>query len=276
MIYALAEYKSTTLSLGGRCMDSPLNTSELPGRKTMKGCTQFFSTIVFISLSQIPSMSDYLNISDFLTHLEISTIAQNETYKDGQLGKTIALYENEFPDLDDVQIVLLGCGEQRGSGMIGPESTAPDAIRRHFYQLFYWHTDIKIADIGNIRAGASFTDSYAALKTVVKELIADGKTVVILGGSHDLTLPQYQAYTDNRKAIEVSCVDALIDLNLDSPFRHENFLMEMLTSEPNYVRHYNHIAFQSYYVHPRMLETKDKLRFDCFRVGHVKESIDEM
>ena len=221
-------------------------------------------------------MSDYLNISDFLIHLDISTIAQNETYKDGQLGKTIATHENEFPDLDEVQIVLLGCGEQRGSGMIGAESTAPEIIRRHFYQLFYWHTDIRIADIGNIRAGASFTDSYAALKTVVRELIGDGKTVVILGGSHDLTLPQYQAHIDNKKTIEATCVDALIDLNMDSPFRHENFLMEMLTSEPNYVRHYNHIAFQSYYVHPRMLEIMDKLRFDCFRVGHVKETIDEM
>jgi len=109
-------------------------------------------------------MSDYLNISDFLVHLDISTIAQNETYNDGQMGKAIALYESEFPDLDDVQIVLLGCGEQRGSGMIGAESSAPDIIRRHFYQLFYWHTDIKIADIGNIKAGSSFTDSYAALR----------------------------------------------------------------------------------------------------------------
>jgi hypothetical protein len=71
-------------------------------------------------------------------------------------------------------------------------------------------------------------------------------------------------------------VDALIDLNIDSPFRHENFLMEMLTGEPNYIRHYNHLAFQSYYVHPRMLETMDKLRFDCFRVGSVKENIEEM
>ena len=70
--------------------------------------------------------------------------------------------------------------------------------------------------------------------------------------------------------------DALIDLNIDSPFRHENFLMEMLTSEPNYIRHYNHIAFQSFYVHPQMLETMDKLRFDCYRVGTVKETIEEM
>lgn len=221
-------------------------------------------------------MSDYLNISDFLLPINLHELSQDEGYKEGQLGKVVAVYEDEFPDLDDAQIVLVGCGEQRGSGMIGAESDAPNIIRRHFYQLFYWHTDIKVADIGNLRAGSSFTDSYAALKTVVKELINDGKTVIILGGSHDLTLAQYQAYADNKRLIEGSCVDALIDLNIDSPFRHENFLMEMLTGDPNYMRHYNHIGFQSYYVHPRMLETMDKLRFDCFRVGHVKESIDEM
>ena len=50
----------------------------------------------------------------------------------------------------------------------------------------------------------------------------------------------------------------------------------MLTGEPNFIRHYNHIGFQSYYIHPKMLETLDKLRFDCFRVGHVKETIEEM
>ncbi|MGZ8559924.1 MAG: formimidoylglutamase [Chitinophagaceae bacterium] len=221
-------------------------------------------------------MSDYLNISDFLSPVRLHDISNNEGYKDGQLGKIIPVYDEEFPDLDDVQIVLVGCGEQRGSGMIGDESKAPDIIRRHFYQLFYWHTDIKMADIGNVKAGSSFADSYAALKTVVEELINDGKTVIILGGSHDLTLAQYQAYTGNKKLMEASCVDALIDLDMDSPFRHENFLMEMLTAEPNYIRHYNHIGFQSYYVHPRMLETMDKLRFDCFRVGHVKESMEEM
>ena len=219
---------------------------------------------------------DYLNIADFLNPVNLHEISHDEGYKDGQLGKVIAIHDEQFPDLDDAQIILLGCGEQRGSGLIHGQSEAPDIIRRHFYSLYYWHPDIKIADIGNIKTGALYTDSYAALKTVVQELINDGKTVIILGGSHDLTLYQYNAYADNKKLIEASCVDALIDLNLDSPFKHENFLMDMLTGEPNYIRHYNHIGFQSYYVHPRMLETMDKLHFDCYRVGSVKENIDEM
>jgi arginase family enzyme len=160
--------------------------------------------------------------------------------------------------------------------LIHGQSQAPDIVRQYFYSLFYWHQDIRIADIGNIRPGSLYTDSYAALRTVVHELIENNKTVIILGGSHDLTLAQYQAHAENKKSIEASCVDALMDLNLDSPFRHENFLMEMLTAEPNYLRHYNHIGFQSYLVHPRMLETMDRLRFDCYRVGSVKENIDEM
>ena len=221
-------------------------------------------------------MSDYLNIADFLNPVSLAEISNDEGYKDGQIGKLIEVYEDEFPFLDEAQLVIVGCGEQRGSGIIGPESMAPNVIRRHFYQLFFWHTDIKIVDLGNIKPGSSYSDSYAALKTVIRELMNDGKTVIILGGSHDLTLTQYHAYAENKRLIEASCVDALIDLNIDSPFRHENFLMEMLTGEPNFMRHYNHIGFQSYYVHPRMLETMDKLRFDCYRVGHVKESIDEM
>ena len=111
---------------------------------------------------------------------------------------------------------------------------------------------------------------------MVSELTGLGKTVIILGGSHDLTLAQYQGYVNRKKLIEVTCVDALVDINLDSPLKSDNFLMEMLTGEPNYIHHYNHIGFQSYYVHPHMLETMDKLRFDCFRLGSVKERIEEM
>ena len=130
----------------------------------------------------------------------------------------------------------------------------------------------RIADIGNIKTGASINDSYAAIKMVLKELLQMNKTIIILGGSHDNTLAQYFAYKDLDKIIEATVVDATIDLKSESSLRSENFLMEMLTGEPNMVRHYNHIGFQSYFVHPHMLETMDKLRFDCFRVGTAKNN----
>lgn len=220
-------------------------------------------------------MSDYLNISDFLVPIDRNMLSGDEGYKEGQIGKVIEVYEDHFPDVEAAHLVLVGCGEQRGSGLL-TESNAADEIRTQFYNLYYWHTDLKLADVGNIRMGKSLADTYAALKMVIRELNDAGKIVVILGGSHDLTLAQYYAFGDAKRSIDATGVDSVIDINIDSPLRSHNFVMEMLTAEPNYLAHYTHIGFQSYFVHPRMLETMDKLRFDCFRVGHVKERIEEM
>ncbi|MFI5155051.1 MAG: formimidoylglutamase [Chitinophagales bacterium] len=217
-----------------------------------------------------------LHILDFLEPVSIQELSHDGEYKDGQVGKLISTYDQDFPDLLQAEIIFVGCGEERGAGKYKKTYNGPDAIREQFYRAYYWHTDIKLADIGNIKFGATLNDTYAALKTVVTELAKIDKTVVILGGSHDLTLAQYYAYADRKKIVEMTCVDALIDLNIDSLNKADQFLMELLTSEPNFIRHYNHIGFQSYYVHPGMLETMDKLRFDCFRLGHVKENIEEI
>lgn len=226
-------------------------------------------------LPYLAAMSDYLNIEDFLEPINKDMISEDAGYKDNQIGKVIDAYEEGFPDLYRADIVILGCGEQRGAGLM-TRSEAADEVRKEFYKLFYWHTDVTLADIGNLRIGNNINDTYAALKMVVHELVNIGKTVVVLGGSHDLTLGQYQAFVDDKKSIDAVGVDAIVDINIDSPFRSDKFLMDLFTGEPNYMNHYNHLAFQSYFVHPRMLETMDKLRFDCFRVGVVKDRIEEM
>jgi len=220
-------------------------------------------------------MSDYHTISDFLVPINKHMISEDGGYKEGQIGKTIEAFEEQLPDIEEADLVFVGCGEQRGGGLL-TESTAADEVRASFYELYHWHKDIKLADVGNVRIGKSLSDTYAALKLVVTELTEMGKTVVVLGGSHDLTLAQYYALADHKELIDAAGVDAIIDINIDSPLRSENFVMEMLTADPNFMRHYNHLAFQSYFVHPRMLETMDKLRFDCFRVGNVRENIEEM
>ena len=216
------------------------------------------------------------DLSDFLQPIEVDVLNDDKGYTDGQFAKHISIYESEMPDLEDIDIVLVGVNEMRGSGIFLGESYGPDHIRRQLYSLHYWHTDVRIADMGNIKTGAELTDTYAALKIVLTEMFRLNKTVIILGGSHDITLAQYEAYKDLKQIVEATCIDSMIDLRGDSAIRCENFLLDMLTGEPNVIKHYNHIGFQSYFVHPRMLETMDKLRFDCFRVGIVKENIEEM
>lgn len=221
-------------------------------------------------------MSDPLLIQDFLLPLNVAAFMGDEELNAQQLGVHIKSYTDEFPDLDAAELVLLGITEERGTGNGNKNSEAPNVIRRNLYRLFNWHADVAIADIGNIKTGATVNDTYAAAKAVIAELIAQQKTVLILGGSHDLTLAQYGAYAQREQIIEAGCIDAFINLRMDSPLRSENFLMEMLTGTTNFVRHYNHIGFQSYFVHPNMLQTMDNLRFDCFRVGSVKNDLEEM
>lgn len=215
------------------------------------------------------------DLNEFLETINVSFLNDDEGYRDTQLGNHIIIYQDELPDLAGIDIVLIGVDDQRGDGT-GTSKSAATAIRKQLYQLNYWHTNIKIADLGNIETGAAVTDTYAAVKTVLAELLRLNKTIVLFGGSHDVTLAQYFAFKELNQVIEATVVDAMIDLRSDQSLRSENFLMEMLTSEPNNVQHYNHIGFQSYLVNPHMLETMDKLRFDCYRVGVAKENIEEM
>lgn len=216
------------------------------------------------------------DLLDFLTPIAAAELNDDNGFTDGQFAKHISIFETEFPDLEGIDIVIVGINEMRGSGFFMGESYGPDAIRKQLYQLHYWHTDVTLADIGNITTGADLADSYAALKIVLAEMLRLGKTVIILGGSHDITLAQYEAYKEVGQVVEATCIDALINLRGESSIRSENFLLDMLTAEPNVIKHYNHIGFQSYLVHPRMLETMDKLRFDCYRLGVVRDHMEEM
>ncbi|WP_142684511.1 formimidoylglutamase [Chitinophaga polysaccharea] len=221
-------------------------------------------------------MADFSHLQDFLHPVSKAFLNDDQEYDPFQVGGVVDAYEDDHhPDIDAADIILLGVGEERGDVSGKTNTYGPDAIRREFFRLYNWHRDIKLADVGNLLPGAFLADAYAAMKTVVAELLAANKTVIILGGSHDLTYPQYKAYASQQLIIEATVADALIDLKEDSSIRSERFLMDILTEQPNYLRHYNHIGFQSYFVHPRMLETLDKLRFDCYRLGRIRENMEE-
>jgi arginase family enzyme len=192
-----------------------------------------------------------------------------------QWGSRLQFATQEHFDLSEADVVIIGCGEQRGLHEEAAFSQAPDAIRKELYQLYQWHPELRIADAGNILQGASADDTRAALRIVLQELHEAGKIAIVLGGSHDLSMQQYEAFKSQRQLINAVVADAWIDLDESEGITDRSFLLEMLTSQPNFVRHYTHLGFQSYFVHPRMLETLDKLRFDFIRSGRLRESIEE-
>lgn len=211
----------------------------------------------------------------FLTPVDLFEINEDEGYLEGQIGRAVKTQVDEDFDLNEADLIILGVKEWRGNGDGVQENNAADLIRRELYRLHYWHGDLKIADAGNTELGAELDDSYAALQTILGELYRMGKTVLIIGGSHDMALAQYRAFSTIDVFPEVTGIDSSIDLHRESRKPAEQFLLDMFTGDPNYLKHYNHLGFQSYFVHPQMLQTIDKLRFDCYRLGTVQEKLDD-
>lgn len=201
----------------------------------------------------------------------IETVEEG-AYEAAQVGAAINYAIDETFDWEDADIIIIGCsGYEKDS-----TDNGVNAIRQEFYKMYGWHSSVKIADAGNILQGAHPRDTVAALRTVLAELREAGKTVLVLGGPHDLTLQQYAAFKKQEEIIQLTITDMLIDMDDDEMESARSFLMGMLTGQPNFISHYSHIGFQSYYVHPRILETLDKLRFDFYRLGTIRDHIEDM
>jgi arginase family enzyme len=197
-------------------------------------------------------------------------------YEPLQWGANIQCATQDHFDWEDADIVIVGCGEWRGESSEAAYSNGANAVREQLYALYAWHPVVRIADAGNVRQGATLDDTRAALRTVLEELHQAGKTTVVIGGSHDLTMQQYEVFKKAGQMINASVADMLVNLDETEGITSSGFLMDMLTVQPNFINHYSHIGFQSYYAHPRMMETLDKLRFDFFRLGRVREHIEDM
>ena len=216
------------------------------------------------------------DLRSFFETTHFLTSQEKGNYQPLQWGANIQSMADEHFDLTDTDMVIVGCGEWRGANSEYPFSNSPDVIRRELYNMYHWHTGIRIADAGNIRQGATLGDTRAALLTVLQEIHHAGKIALVIGGSHDLTLQQYEVFKKSEQLAVGTIADMLIDLDDSEEITAGSFMMDMLTGTPNFISHYSHIAFQSYYAHPRMLETLDKLRFDFYRLGKVRESIEDM
>lgn len=219
--------------------------------------------------------TSYQEIFNYLAPIHPAS-AMDLPLSEQHIGKNITIATAQNPDIDEAEVVIIGCGEFRNQYPNNEYSPGPDAIREAFYQSYYWHKNINIADLGNIIEGATAADTYAALLAVLKELHALDKEVIILGGSHDITLQQYLVHKQAEEIIDMTVLDMLADIESNSNLKYENHLLETLTSTPNYIRNFSLVGFQSYYVNPNVIETLDRFGFDCVRVGKAREKINEI
>lgn len=216
------------------------------------------------------------DLKDYFEPIHFIEIQEAGRYNPNQIGHHITTFPKDEFEMNAIDIFIVGCGERRNAINDQLWSHAPDSVRQSLYNMYDWHTEIKICDLGNISEGATAKDTKAALAEVLKAIHAAGKIAIVIGGSHDLTVQQYQPYKSTEQLIEMATIDMLIDLEESEVQNDRSYLLDLLTEQPNFIQHFSQMGFQSYYTNPTLLQTLDRLRFDCYRLGKVRSQLDEM
>lgn len=203
--------------------------------------------------------------------------AEDEDNK--RLGDLIKTYNEKgsFPDLENVNIAILGVNEDRNSVNNSGCDLAPDAVRKYLYELFRSGNNLQIADLGNIHKGNTINDTYFALTSVVAELVSNKILPIIIGGSQDLTFANYRAYEKLKQIINIVAVDPIFDLGKkEEEITSKSYLSKIILQQPNFLFNYTNIGYQTYFVHQNAIELMKNLFFDTYRLGQVRSNMEEV
>jgi arginase family enzyme len=219
-----------------------------------------------------------MDFSLYLEPLELPEIMISPDSIRNRLGDIIRSYliKNDFPDLSDVDIAIIGVNEDRNAVNNEGCAHAPNHIRHHLYRLFRGENQPHIADLGNIRQGHSVNDTYFALSAIIAELLKNKIIPVIIGGSQDLTYANYNAYENLGQVINIVGIDSVFDLGkTDQQLDSQSYLNKIILHQPNFLFNYTNIGYQSYFIDPEAIKLMKNLYFDTYRLGVVRHNIEE-
>ena len=203
---------------------------------------------------------------------------ERDIVSDQQLLSRVLFYNPEEPiNIQEAQIAIIGVPEARNSYRNESCAMAPDEIRRQFYQLYRWKSDVRIVDLGNLVVGETVEDTYAVLADIIAYLLENSVLPIVLGGSNDLAFANYRAYEKIEKVVNLVSVDSTFDLgNETQPIRSDAYLNKLILQQPNYLLNYANIGYQVYMNSPADLKMMDDLFFETYRVGTMRKDLEEV
>ncbi|MCF7559044.1 formimidoylglutamase [Sabulilitoribacter multivorans] len=213
---------------------------------------------------------------NFLSPVSDSVLAHNELLSLQALGRKIKIHssQNGIPDLDDVNIAIIGVLENRNDINYIGQDFQLDEIRKSFYSLYPGSWNVTVADLGDINKGESVEDTYFALRESVSILVKKGVIPVILGGSQDITYANYRAYDGLIPMVNIVNVDAKFNLgDSTKPIKNNSFVGKIILDQPYNLFNYATIGYQTYFNSQEEIDLMDSLYFESYRLGQVSKDI---
>ena len=137
---------------------------------------------------------------------------------DKRLGDVV---KGDFSDYERADIVILGCpqddGVRRNGGRVGARH-APEKIREQLYRLGVAGLEsLTLFDLGDTSVEGSLEEIHERHQQIVRQVIRDGKRLVVLGGGNDVSYPDVSGLVLEHPDLIAFNIDAHFDVRVDSP-----------------------------------------------------------
>jgi len=211
------------------------------------------------------------NLKDYLIPVDLKRIRTSGEFESSEIGGTLefAIDENQPP-----HIAIFNVEEERGATNNQGCAAGSKEIRKYLYSLKKGPFQLRIADLGTIKAGDQQSDTYFACKEVIKVLLKHNCMPLIIGGGQDLTLASYMAYGELEQTVNLLDISSRFSLgNTDLPINSKNYFSKVLLHQPNVLFNYCQLGYQSYFTDQQEIKLLEDLHFDLHRLGQLKEDI---
>ncbi len=213
---------------------------------------------------------------EFLSPVSDIVAAHTALVGDYALGKQIKVHTEDLgvPDLDKVDVAIIGIQENRNDVDFLGEKLNFDTIRKSLYELFPGNWASKIVDLGDITPGDQVSDTYYLVQEVLSSLLQKNIIPIILGGSQDLVYAQYRSFDILERMVNLANVDSRFDLgNSSQPITNLSFVGKIIVEQPYNLFNYSNIGYQTYFNSQEEIDLIEKLYFDAYRLGEVISDI---
>jgi len=176
--------------------------------------------------------------------------------------------EKLIPEKAD--LIIIGVKEDRNASVPGA-GKAPDEIRKHLYNLNRIGPRFKILDLGNLKLGQTASDSYFALRDICEQILINRQTLIVLGGSQDLTFGMTKAFEG--RLFNLVTVDPKFDFKKGiKTINSENYLNLIFEKQKN-LYSYTALAYQNYFIDATDVDLYNNLHWDMKRLGQIRYNL---
>jgi formiminoglutamase len=148
---------------------------------------------------------------------------------DPRLGEVVKWQADDYASAN---VVLLDCpqdeGVRRNGGRTGA-AAAPDAICNFLYRLVA-PAGVSLFDLGSTIIQPTLEETHDVQQQIVRQIIADGKTLISLGGGNDISYPDCAGLAQVEPDLLAFNVDAHLDVR-ENPIRNSGTPYRMLLEE---------------------------------------------